>query len=76
MINFGGKMNNDQLKGLNEVIKSAIDHGGDVGGPYFSYPKTLKFAIEKYLTSLDGEYEIDWKENNYPTIRRKNENFL
>lgn len=71
------------VEDLNSLIKEAIDHGGDLGGPYYSNPDDLINATNKILKTLelDNEYEIRWKGANdfdycsmrlkYPVIRNK-----
>lgn len=45
---------------INSIIRTAIDHGGDPGGPYFCFPKNLKESIENFLIfrNLNNQYEI------------------
>lgn len=46
----GTRMNQEeQIKLLNEIIMTAIIHGGDYGGPYFSYKQGFTEAINNWL---------------------------
>ena len=50
------------VEDLNSLIKEAIDHGGDSGGPYYSNPDDLINATNKILKTLelDNEYIAVW----------------
>ena len=38
---------------LNEVIKNAIDHGGDPGGPYGCNDEGLRKSMQAFLDKLE-----------------------
>ena len=56
--------NNKLIDAINDVIRDAILHGGDPGGPYFSYADQLGESMEKlakilgvhWAWSRGGEY--------------------
>ena len=42
---------------INKLIVGAVNHGGDVGGPYYSDLETLRVVVEdaaRMITSLTG----------------------
>lgn len=46
-----------------EMMKKLIDHGGDAGGAYFSYPKGLKESVDAIKDALGlTEYRVVWTE--------------
>lgn len=48
---------------VNQVIRDAIDHGGDSGGPYYTYPDELRKSVEN-LAGVIGcgwEWDKDWE---------------
>ena len=53
-------MNDNQIAALNEVIKQAIDHGGDAGGPYFCNKVSLLESM-KHLAEISGLQNYDIK---------------
>lgn len=48
---------------LNNLIREAVMHGGDAGGPYCSNTKGIKDAINKYLKffKLDNDFIVKTK---------------
>ncbi len=71
--------NNILIDAINDVIRDAILHGGDPGGPYFSYADQLGRSMEKlakilgvnWTWSRGGEYtkliHTGEKNENYDT---------
>ena len=56
---------------LNNLLETAILHGGDNGGPYFTEDKELELAIHKFMAQFNIEYHIEWEDNkrkDYPLI--------
>ena len=49
---------------INNIIKTAIDHGGDIGGPYFSNKENLIQSIEFWIKfrCMNDSFEV----RNYP----------
>lgn len=46
-----------------EMMKKLIDHGGDAGGAYFSYPEGLKESVDMIKDALGlTEYKVVWVE--------------
>lgn len=45
---------------INKIIKEAMDHGGDQGGPYWSNQEDLKSAIKEWLIykNLNNKYYV------------------
>lgn len=67
-------MNDKQIKALNMVIESAIQHGGDCGGAYHCYPDDLAEAMDTLVASLGDDYHWMWDNPRYkdvPLIYRK-----
>ena len=67
-------MNDKQIKALNMVIESAIEHGGDYGGAYYCYPDELAEAMDALVTSLGDDYDWKWDCPTYkdvPSVYRK-----
>ena len=50
---------------LNNLIETAILHGGDLGGPYFICSEKLELAIHKFMAHFNIEYHIEWEDNKY-----------
>ena len=50
---------------LNNLLKNAILHGGDNGGPYFVYSEKLELAIHRFMAQFNIEYHIEWENNKY-----------
>lgn len=40
---------------LNDVILSAIDHGGDSGGPYYVNPEGMKESLDKLVNFYNAK---------------------
>lgn len=59
------------IDALNDLIEQAIDHGGDLGGPYFCNEKGLADAADKMADVLGATWE--WKEGyitkEYPVFK-------
>ena len=67
-------MNDKQIKALNMVIESAIEHGGDYGGAYYCYPDELAEAMDALVASLGDDYDWKWDCPTYqdvPSVYRK-----
>ena len=67
-------INVEIINKLNIIIKNAIDHGGDDGGPYFSYSDDLYKSIILLLEDIDKEHQLEviWEHNlDYPIIKLK-----
>ena len=67
-------MNDKQIKVLNMVIESAIQHGGDYGGAYHCYPDELAETMDALVVSLGDGYYWKWDDPKYryvPSIHRK-----
>ena len=67
-------MNDKQIKALNMVIESAIQHGGDYGGAYYCYPDELAEAMDTLVASLGDGYYWKWDCPTYqdvPLVYRK-----
>lgn len=50
----------EELLAINSIVEAAIEHGGDLGGPYYSEPGQLKIELNSYLEvkGLTGLYEV------------------
>ena len=47
---------------MNKVILTAIEHGGDAGGAYFSCPSKLEYAMKELLgmtADFANYYKVD-----------------
>ena len=67
-------MNDKQIKALNMVIESAIQHGGDYGGAYYCYPDELAEAMDALVASLGDDCYWKWDNPTYedvPLVYRK-----
>ena len=67
-------MNDKQIKVLNMVIESAIQHGGDYGGAYYCYPDELAETMDALVASLGNDYYWKWDDQRYkdvPSVYRK-----
>ena len=67
-------MNDKQIKALNMVIESAIQHGGDYGGAYHCYPDELAETMDDLVASLGDGYYWKWDDPKYkyvPSVYRK-----
>lgn len=67
-------MNDKQIKALNKVIESAVEHGGDPGGAYYCYPDELAEAMDNLVESLGDDYYWKWDDPKYkkiPVVHRK-----
>lgn len=67
-------MTNKQIELLNNVIDYAVEHGGDLGGPYCCYPDELAEAMNNLVSSLGDDYYWKWddpKDKDVPLIYRK-----
>lgn len=51
------EIRNERVSVLNNLIRAAIDHGGDYGGPYFCNPEEL----EKAMDALCKMTLLTWK---------------
>lgn len=54
---------------LNNLIKEAVDHGGDAGGPYFCNKKCMIDAMTVYKNKVFGEnagIHISVNDSQYP----------
>lgn len=62
---------------LNDVIKNAIDHGGDPGGPYGCNETGLHYSMLKFLVEcgLNNEWTVEKKSidcASYLMFKRRN----
>ena len=67
-------MNDKQIKALNMVIESAIQHGGDYDGAYYYYPDELAETMDALVVSLGDDYYWKWYDPTYkdvPLVYRK-----
>lgn len=67
-------MNDKQIKALNMVIESAVEHGGDYGGAYYCCPDELAEAMDALVASLGNDYYWKWDNPTYedvPLVYRK-----
>jgi len=57
---------------LKNLVRAAIFHGGDGGGPYFSAGEKLKKHMEAYLKhrGLDKEYQVSGELDNWLTFEK------
>ena len=64
--NFSSKMDKE-IELLNRIIATAVQNGGDLGGPYHNAEEELKESMEEYLTHrhLDN-YGIRFVDLDYP----------
>ncbi len=73
------KNNNDKITLLNLLMEACVNHGGDLGGPYFTCPELVEKRLNDYLNSFElknlKDYEIIMEEkvnghkcNCYPRI--------
>lgn len=55
---------------INKIVESAIYHGGDPGGPYFTASDSVYKSISEYLKLLkrDDQYIIDKDDGHIPRI--------
>lgn len=58
-----------QVAELNEVIEKCIEHGGDYGGAYFSYPKSCYNTINNFLIAMNAENVKVVETKEYPYIK-------
>lgn len=58
-----------QVYKLNEMIKKCIEHGGDEGTVYFSYPKSCCQAIDNFLIAMNAENVRVVEAEEYPYIK-------
>ena len=57
------------IQQLNQVITTAILHGGDDGGPYYSEPEELDKQIKELLIFIPEKLKVKWdKYKNFPEI--------
>ena len=52
---------------LNEMLRQAILHGGDTGGPWLSNTEDLEFSIHRFMSQFNIPYHIEWDEY-YPHV--------
>lgn len=67
-------MTNKQVELLNNVIGTAVEHGGDTGGAYCCCPDELAEAMDNLVSSLGDDYYWKWNDPKYeeiPIIYRK-----
>ena len=67
-------MTNKQIELLNNVIDYAVEHGGDLGGPYYSCPDELAEAMDNLVLSLGDDYYWKWDDPKcqyIPSVYRK-----
>lgn len=60
-----------QADALNSLLRQAIFHGGDAGGPWFSNKDDLELAIENCLATfgLNERVRIEWEgEDMWPLL--------
>ena len=55
----------EELLLLNKLLETAVNHGGDKGGAYFTCPEEIQEQLNKYLKlrKLTKEYRasfVDW----------------
>ena len=63
------KPTKEQVKLVNILIREAIDHGGDAGGPYFENGDRLYTAMILYRDQVfegDSGVFICWDKYGYP----------
>lgn len=69
------QVNQDFLNKLNKTIKTAIYHGGDCGGPYFTEFENLTKSLADLIKSLNTEekqIKVTWtKEKQFPRLKFK-----
>lgn len=59
------QITNEFIEQLNSVIITAIEHGGDTGGPYFCYPDELFEELQNLVSLMDKDLKVVWKETGY-----------
>lgn len=59
------QITNEFIEQLNSVITTAIEHGGDAGGPYFCYPDKLFEELQNLVSLMDKDLKVVWKETGY-----------
>ena len=59
------QITNEFIEQLNSVITTAIEHGGDAGGPYFCYPDKLFEELQNLASLMDKDLKVVWKETEY-----------
>lgn len=67
-------MNDKQIKALNMVIETAVEHGGDLGGAYCCCPDKLAEGMDALVASLGDDYYWKWDDPKYkeiPVVHRK-----
>lgn len=54
----------EQINILNSIIEACVNHGGDVGGAYFSNAEEVEEAINLWLEKIDlsERYKVITKE--------------
>ena len=69
------QVNQELLDKLNKVIETAIYHGGDYGGPYFTeFEELTKSLVEmiKILNTEEKQIKVVWtKRKDFPTLMFK-----
>ena len=50
----------EEIKIINDIIAISVEHGGDLGGPYYTMPKKLCKIITEYLCfkNLQNDYHL------------------
>ena len=61
-------MNDKQIKALNMVIESAIQHGGDYGSAYCCYPDELAETMDALVASFGDGYYWKWDNPTYQDV--------
>ena len=59
------QITNEFIEQLNNVITTAIEHGGDAGGPYFCCPDELFEKLQNLISLMDKDLKVVWKETEY-----------
>ena len=69
------QVNQNFLNKLNKLIKTAIYHGGDYGGPYFTEFENLTKSLVDLTKSLNTEekqIKVVWtKQKHFPRLKFK-----
>ncbi len=63
---------------VNTIVEAAINHGGDVGGPYYSSPKKLEESMVSLVNELNCfDYMVAYLDEykHIPKIISKEEYF-
>lgn len=64
-----------------KMLQLLVEHGGDCGGAYFSYPEGLEESVEVIKNALGlSDYEVNWRKkydnhnyifSTYPYLTKK-----